>query len=58
MAVYGYIRVSTMEQANQGQSLESQRDTVALQARMMDASLDRVSSDRGGAESALRLSGR
>ncbi|GHD41061.1 serine recombinase PinR [Thalassobaculum fulvum] len=47
MAVYGYVRVSTMEQANQGQSLETQRAKVALQARMMDASIDRVFSDRG-----------
>lgn len=47
MAVYGYVRVSTMEQANQGQSLESQREKIELQARMMDTTVDRVFSDKG-----------
>lgn len=36
-----------MEQANHGQSMESQREKITLQARMMDQIVDRVFSDRG-----------
>ncbi len=47
MAVYGYVRVSTSEQAAGGQSLAAQREKIALQARMMDKSVDRIFSDPG-----------
>jgi len=47
LAVYGYARVSTMEQANHGQSMGSQREKIGLQAKMMDTTVDRIFSDRG-----------
>lgn len=47
MAVYGYCRVSTMRQADEGESLEVQERTVSGYALMHGLAVDRVYVERG-----------
>ena len=47
MAVYGYLRVSTIRQADEGESLEVQRRTVQGYALMHGLSVDEVFVERG-----------
>jgi DNA invertase Pin-like site-specific DNA recombinase len=47
MATYGYARVSTARQADEGESLEVQERTVAGYALMLGLTLDRVFVERG-----------
>ncbi len=47
MAVYGYSRVSTVEQAEAGQSLETQRQVLAGFAQSEGMAIDRMFVDRG-----------
>ena len=47
MAVYGYSRVSTSRQADEGESLEVQQRTMAGYALMHGMTLDRVFVERG-----------
>ena len=47
MSVYGYSRVSTVEQAEAGQSLETQRQVLAGFAQSEGMTIDRMFVDRG-----------
>ena len=47
MAIYGYIRVSTITQANDGESLEVQRRKIEARAREQGWTLDQVFVERG-----------
>ena len=47
MAVYGYARVSTVEQAEGGHSLETQRSTLGGFAQSEGMTIDRCFIDRG-----------
>jgi putative DNA-invertase from lambdoid prophage Rac len=47
MAVYGYVRVSTDRQAEEGESLGTQQRTLQGYALMHDMALDRVFVERG-----------
>jgi putative DNA-invertase from lambdoid prophage Rac len=47
MAVYGYVRVSTEEQANEGNSLTAQERRVAGYAMLQDWPIDEVFVERG-----------
>src|SRR5690242_13931973 len=47
MAVYGYTRVSTDRQANEGESLDVQERTIAGYAMMHGLKVDRIFSERG-----------
>jgi putative DNA-invertase from lambdoid prophage Rac len=47
MAVYGYARVSTSRQAEEGESLDVQQRTVAGYALMLGLTLDRMFIERG-----------
>lgn len=47
MAVYGYCRVSTVRQADEGESLEVQRRQIDGYAQMQGLALDRVFVERG-----------
>ncbi|NIE81769.1 recombinase family protein [Asaia sp. As-1742] len=47
MAVYGYVRVSTIRQADEGESLAVQERQIAGHAMMLGLSLDRVFIERG-----------
>jgi len=47
MAVYGYARVSTSRQAEEGESLDVQQRTVAGYALMHDLTVDRMFVERG-----------
>jgi putative DNA-invertase from lambdoid prophage Rac len=47
MAVYGYARVSTSRQAEEGESLDVQRRTVAGYALMLGLTVDRMFIERG-----------
>src|SRR5262249_10715632 len=47
MGVYGYIRVSTDRQANEGESLGAQQRILEGYAQMRDLRLDRVFVERG-----------
>ena len=47
MSVYGYGRVSTMRQADEGESLDVQQRTVAGYALMRGMTVDRVFVERG-----------
>ncbi|MBL6600311.1 MAG: recombinase family protein [Alphaproteobacteria bacterium] len=46
MAVYGYTRVSTVEQAEDGHSLETQRRMIEGQATILGKTVDRIFTDR------------
>ncbi len=47
MAVYGYARVSTSRQAEDGESLDVQQRTITGYAMMQGLGLDRVFIERG-----------
>lgn len=47
MATYGYTRVSTAHQANDGLSLDQQRQRLAGWAQMADSPLDTIFEERG-----------
>jgi putative DNA-invertase from lambdoid prophage Rac len=47
MAVYGYARVSTSRQAEEGESLEVQQRTIAGYALMLGLTMDRMFIERG-----------
>ena len=47
MAVYGYCRVSTLEQANEGESLETQRRQIEGYAHMHGLAVDETLVERG-----------
>ncbi len=47
MAVYGYARVSTTAQADNGESLGAQQRTLEGYAMMHDLKLDQVFVERG-----------
>jgi putative DNA-invertase from lambdoid prophage Rac len=47
MAVYGYVRVSTAQQADEGESLDVQRRKIEGYALMLGLTLDRVFVERG-----------
>ena len=47
MAVYGYVRVSTIRQADEGESLAVQERQIAGHAMMLGLTLDRVFIERG-----------
>src|SRR6202046_4677203 len=47
MAVYGYARVSTIRQAEEGESLEVQRRQIDGYTQMQGLALDRVFVERG-----------
>jgi len=47
MAVYGYTRVSTSRQAEEGESLEVQQRTIAGYALMLGLTVDRMYVERG-----------
>jgi len=47
MAVYGYVRVSTVRQAEDGESLEVQQRTIGGYAMMHGLALDRIFIERG-----------
>lgn len=47
MATYGYVRVSTTRQAQEGESLDVQQRTIAGYALMKGLALDRVFVERG-----------
>src|SRR3954447_6061899 len=47
MAVYGYVRVSTEKQAEEGESLGAQRRTIEGYAMMQGLTLDQVFVERG-----------
>ncbi len=47
MAIYGYIRVSTMAQADNGESLEVQRRKIEARAQEQGWTLDQVFVERG-----------
>jgi putative DNA-invertase from lambdoid prophage Rac len=46
MAIYGYARVSTVEQAEDGHSLETQRRMIEGQAQILGQTIDRIFTDR------------
>jgi DNA invertase Pin-like site-specific DNA recombinase len=46
MAVYGYVRVSTVRQAAEGESLDVQQRTIAGYALMRDMAIDQVFIER------------
>jgi putative DNA-invertase from lambdoid prophage Rac len=47
MSIYGYIRVSTLKQVDEGQSLEVQDRTIHGYAMMLGLKIDRVFTERG-----------
>src|ERR1700692_4713858 len=47
MAIYGYARVSTSRQAEEGESLDVQQRTVAGYALMIGLTVDRMFIERG-----------
>src|SRR3954470_15936337 len=47
MAIYGYCRVSTVRQAEEGESLDVQRRTIAGYALMHGLTVDRTFVERG-----------
>ncbi len=47
MAIYGYIRVSTTAQADNGESLEVQRRKIEARAQEQGWTLDQVFVERG-----------
>jgi hypothetical protein len=47
MAAYGYVRVSTSRQAEEGESLDVQQRTVAGYALMLGLTVDRMFVERG-----------
>jgi DNA invertase Pin-like site-specific DNA recombinase len=47
MAVYGYTRVSTTRQAEEGESLDVQQRTIAGYALMLGLAVDRMFIERG-----------
>jgi putative DNA-invertase from lambdoid prophage Rac len=47
MAVYGYVRVSTTRQADEGESLDVQQRTIAGYAMMHGLTVDRMFVERG-----------
>ena len=47
MATYGYVRVSTMRQADEGESLDVQQRTIAGYAMMHGLAVDRMFVERG-----------
>lgn len=62
MAVYGYVRVSTLQQATEGESLETQKKQVIgyAESRGLDLPIDNVFIERGvsgGAEFKTRPEG-
>ena len=62
MAVYGYVRVSTLQQATEGESLETQKKQVIgyAESRGLDLPIDNVFIERGvsgGAEFKARPEG-
>lgn len=46
MAIYGYTRVSTVEQAEDGHSLETQRRMIEGQAQILGKTVDQIFTDR------------
>lgn len=57
MRVYGYCRVSSDEQATNGQSLEAQREKVELYARLHKLELVEVIEDAGASAKNLKRPG-